>query len=78
MCDHRPNVFGYRFLADEWLPDGLQVKESAVLAQTLAENGVAYISTMGGTYESFYLPEVVKNSKKPAFCPRWSKEKRSV
>ena len=49
---------GYRFLADEWLPDGLQVKEFAVLAQALGENGVAYISTMGGTYESFYLPEV--------------------
>jgi len=58
---------GYRFLADEWLPDGLQVKESAVLAQALAENGVAYISTMGGTYESFYLPEVVKKSKKPGY-----------
>ena len=58
---------GYRFLADEWLSDGLQVKESVVLAQALAENGVAYISTMGGTYESFYLPEVVKRSKKPGY-----------
>jgi 2,4-dienoyl-CoA reductase (NADPH2) len=58
---------GYRFLADEWLPDGLQLKESVILAQALAENGVAYISTMGGTYESFYLPEVVKKSKKPGY-----------
>ena len=58
---------GYRFLADEWLPDGLQVKESVVLAQALAENGVAYISAMGGTYESFYLPEVVNKSKKPGY-----------
>jgi 2,4-dienoyl-CoA reductase (NADPH2) len=58
---------GYRFLADEWLPDGLQVKESVVLAQALVENGVAYISTMGGTYESFNLPEVVKRSKKPGY-----------
>jgi len=58
---------GYRFLADEWLPDGLQVKESALLARALGENGVAYISTMGGTYESFYLPEVVKRSKKPGY-----------
>jgi 2,4-dienoyl-CoA reductase (NADPH2) len=58
---------GYRLLADEWLPDGLQVKESAMLAQALGGNGVAYISTMGGTYESFNLPEVVKRSKKPGY-----------
>lgn len=58
---------GYRFLADEWLPDGLQLQESLVLAQALAENGVAYISAMGGTYESFYLPEVVNKSKKPGY-----------
>ncbi|UCD77228.1 MAG: NADH:flavin oxidoreductase [Desulfobacterales bacterium] len=58
---------GYRFLADEWLPDGLKLKESLVLAQVLAQNGVAYISTMGGTYESFYLPEVVKKSRKPGY-----------
>jgi NADPH2 dehydrogenase len=49
---------GYRFLADEWLPDGLQLEESIFLA---------YISTMGGTYESFHLPEVVKKSKKPGY-----------
>jgi len=58
---------GYRFLADEWLPDGLKLKESLVLARALAQNGVAYISTMAGTYESFYLPEVVKKSKKPGY-----------
>ena len=58
---------GYRFLADEWMPDGLQLKESIVLAQALAQNGIAYISTMGGTYESFDLPEVVKKSQKPGY-----------
>ncbi|MFC1516577.1 NADH:flavin oxidoreductase, partial [Thermodesulfobacteriota bacterium] len=58
---------GYRFLADEWLPDGLQVKKALVLAKALAENGVAYISTMGGTYESFYLPDVIAKSKRPGY-----------
>jgi 2,4-dienoyl-CoA reductase (NADPH2) len=56
---------GYRFLADELIPDGLHVEESMVLARALEENGVAYISVMGGTYESFFLPEVVKKSRKP-------------
>jgi 2,4-dienoyl-CoA reductase (NADPH2) len=58
---------GYRFLADEWLPDGLNLKESIVLAKALEENGIAYISVMGGTYESFFLPEIVQKSKKPGY-----------
>lgn len=58
---------GYRFLADEWLPDGLKLKESKVLAKALAENGVAYLSVMGGTYESFFIPENVKRSRKPGY-----------
>lgn len=58
---------GYRFLADEWLPDGLRPAESTVLAQRLAEHGAAYISAMGGTYESFFLPEVMRRSKKPGY-----------
>ncbi len=58
---------GYRFLADEWLPDGLRLEESTRFAKKLAEAGVAYISVMGGTYESFFLPEVVQKSKENGF-----------
>ena len=58
---------GYRFLADEWLPDGLKLPEASILARALAKNDIAYISVMGGTYESFFLPEVVEKSKKPGY-----------
>jgi 2,4-dienoyl-CoA reductase (NADPH2) len=58
---------GYRFLADEWLPDGLKPMESGIFARRLDEAGVAYISVMGGTYESFFLPEIVRRSKKPGY-----------
>jgi 2,4-dienoyl-CoA reductase (NADPH2) len=54
---------GYRFLADEWLPDGLKLAESVPFAKALEAAGVAYISVMGGTYESFFLPEVIEKSK---------------
>jgi len=54
---------GYRFLADEWLPDGLKLEESTQFAKKLATAGVAYISVMGGTYESFFSPEIVEKSK---------------
>lgn len=58
---------GYRFLADEWLPDGLKLAESTSFARALAKTGIAYISVMGGTYESFFLPEIQEMSKQPAY-----------
>ena len=58
---------GYRFLVDEWLEDGLHKNESMVLANALAKEGVAYLSAMGGTYESFFLPEIVKKSRRPGY-----------
>jgi 2,4-dienoyl-CoA reductase (NADPH2) len=58
---------GYRFLADEWLPDGLKLAESLVFARSLAAAGIAYISVMGGTYESFFLPHVVERSKQDGY-----------
>jgi len=58
---------GYRFLADEWLPDGLQLDASKQFAARLAQAGVAYISVMGGTYESFMLPDVVARSQQPGY-----------
>lgn len=54
---------GYRFMADEWLPHGLKLKESRRFAKSLASAGAAYISVMGGTYESFFLPEIIEKSK---------------
>jgi 2,4-dienoyl-CoA reductase (NADPH2) len=58
---------GYRFLADEWLPDGLQLVEARLIAGRLAEAGLAYLSVMGGTYESFFLPERVAQEHRQGF-----------
>jgi len=58
---------GYRFLSDEWLPDGLQLGESRQFANSLAQAGIAYVSVMGGTYESFSLPEIVEKSKQEGY-----------
>jgi len=69
---------GYRFLADEWLPDGLQLDESKRFAVRLARTGVAYISVMGGTYESFMLPDVVARSQQPGYMLDLAAAIRSV
>jgi NADPH2 dehydrogenase len=58
---------GYRFLVNEWLPDGLEESESIFLAKSLEQEGIAYISAMGGTYESFFLPEIVKKAKRVGY-----------
>ncbi|WP_319406385.1 NADH:flavin oxidoreductase [uncultured Desulfosarcina sp.] len=58
---------GYRFLADEWMPDGLQLTESRQFAKRLSQTGIAYISVMGGTYESFSLPDIVEKSKQEGY-----------
>ena len=68
---------GYRFLADEWLPDGLQLKESIQFAKSLAQAGIAYISVMGGTYESFSLPEIVEKSKQEGYMLNLAAEIRA-
>jgi NADPH2 dehydrogenase len=68
---------GYRFLADEWLPDGLQLKESIQFASSLAQAGIAYISVMGGTYESFSLPEIVQKSKEEGYMLNLAAEVRA-
>ena len=58
---------GYRFLAEEWLANGLKLGESTEFARSLASAGVAYISVMGGTYESFFLPEIIERSKNKGY-----------
>lgn len=58
---------GYRFMADEWLPDGLHLEEARGVAKNLDRAGVAYLSVMGGTYESFMLPEVAEKSKQEGY-----------
>ncbi|MBW1710787.1 MAG: NADH:flavin oxidoreductase [Deltaproteobacteria bacterium] len=65
---------GYRFLADEELPDGLHVEETAVLAEELEKRGVAYISVMAGTYDAFILPEYIQKEKQEAYMAHYAGE----
>lgn len=70
---------GYRFLADEWLPDGLHTGETAILAKELQARNIAYLSVMAGTYDSFFLPEYIKEEAKDAYMAHFAGEiKRTV
>ena len=63
---------GYRFLADEWLPDGLHLDETRIYARELEKRGVAYLSVMAGTYDSFYLPDYLVAEKKEGYMVRFA------
>ncbi len=65
---------GYRFLADEWLPEGLHPGETAILAKELQAKNITYLSVMAGTYDSFFLPEYVKEEAKEAYMAHFAGE----
>jgi 2,4-dienoyl-CoA reductase (NADPH2) len=63
---------GYRFLADEWLPEGLHPEETIPVAIELAKRGVAYLSVMAGTYDSFFTPEYLGEEKDEGYMVRFA------
>jgi len=58
---------GYRFMADEWMPDGFSMDEATVFARELALRRIAYLSVTVGTYASMSIPEMAKRYKKPGY-----------
>ena len=58
---------GYRFLADELLPDGLHLEETIPFALELKKRSVAYLSVIAGTYDSFFLPEYLDMEKREGY-----------
>lgn len=65
---------GYRFLADEWLPEGLHVDETAVFARELEKRDAAYLSVMAGTYDSFFSPEYLAKEKEQGYMQDFAAE----
>jgi len=70
----RDYPIGHRFMAYEAIPGGLEIDESAQWAEELAKRGVAYLSVMFGTYESFMLPEYSEADKTECFMAKYAGE----
>ncbi|MBW1937074.1 MAG: NADH:flavin oxidoreductase [Deltaproteobacteria bacterium] len=70
---------GYRFLADEMLPDGFQVEEATIYGAELARKEIAYLSVMVGTYDSFSLPKYREMEREQGYMVHFAHEvKKSV
>ena len=63
---------GYRFQADEGLPDGLHPEETNILAPELEKRRVTYLSVMAGTYDSFFLPEWIQIERNEAYMANYA------
>ncbi len=57
-------VVGYRMSADEFMPCGLRIEETALFARMLSNAGVDYLNVTAGIYET--LPEFIQ----PVYVPR--------
>jgi len=58
---------GYRFQADEWLPNGFGLDQAQIFARRLCALQAAYLSVTGGTYESFADREIIEKSHQPCY-----------
>lgn len=58
---------GCRLMVEEWMPGGVGLEESLVLAEHLARRGAAYLSLTAGTYESAWSPEVRRRTRRPGY-----------
>jgi len=63
---------GYRFLADEWLPEGLHPTETFFLATELEKRRLAYLSVMAGTYDSFFLPDYLERERNEGYMAHFA------
>lgn len=54
---------GYRFIAEEFFPEGLHTDDAISFAKELAKKDIAYLSVMVGTHESFALEPYVTMEK---------------
>jgi 2,4-dienoyl-CoA reductase-like NADH-dependent reductase (Old Yellow Enzyme family) len=63
---------GYRFLAEEEHPDGLHPDETTIYAEELVRRGVAYLSVVAGTYDSYALPEYAEQRKQEGYMTHWA------
>lgn len=60
-------LLGYRFMPDEWLPDGFRLNEGKIFATRLEQAGVDYLSCNAGTYESWALPDIKELTSEPGY-----------
>jgi 2,4-dienoyl-CoA reductase (NADPH2) len=70
--NHLPSDFplGYRLILREGVPGGIDVEEAIAFAQLLEKEGIAYLSTTAGSFNSFFLAKEQKVMARPAYLQK--------
>ncbi len=58
---------GFRLITREWVPGGIDLPESLALAKILEQERIAYLSAAAATYNSIFLPHVLKHMARPGY-----------
>jgi 2,4-dienoyl-CoA reductase (NADPH2) len=69
---------GYRLLVQEWVPEGVDREEAALLARRLQQKGVAYLSVSAGTYNSMFSRRALALARRPAYLLEDTRALRQV
>lgn len=69
---------GYRFLADELLPEGFHIDEAKVLARKIERLNIAYLSVMVGTHESLHIPPYAEMEKGECYMAGYASQIKEV
>jgi 2,4-dienoyl-CoA reductase-like NADH-dependent reductase (Old Yellow Enzyme family)/nucleotide-binding universal stress UspA family protein len=63
-----PSVpLGFRLLLNEWVPEGIELKEAIALARLLERTGISYLSAAAGNFNSIFSTSVVKKMERLAY-----------
>ena len=65
---------GFRLILDEWVPDGIDLRQAVRLAGLLEQAGIAYFSVSAGTFSSLFRPEVRARMARPGYLAKETAE----
>jgi 2,4-dienoyl-CoA reductase (NADPH2) len=58
---------GFRLILDEKIENGISADEAMAFAGKLEKHGIAYLSATAGTYQSIFMPQVMKQLARPGY-----------
>lgn len=58
---------GYRLLLEEWVPGGIDLDNAVAFARLLENEGIGYLSTAAGTFNSIFSTEAIRKMRQPAY-----------
>lgn len=66
-------LVGFRLILDEKIENGISADEAIAFARKLEQHGITYLSATMGTYQSMFMPDVMKQLARPGYLASLTK-----